>query len=48
VADAIRTHESFVAGEVLAEAVSYGDAGEGAFTGEAGDALPVHVAVTRT
>jgi isoleucyl-tRNA synthetase len=47
VADAVRTHESFVAGEVLAEAVSYGEAGQGAFTGEAGDALPVKVAVTR-
>ena len=43
---AVRAHESFVAGEVLADAVSYGPAGEGAFAGEAGDGQPVRVRVT--
>ncbi|HLV58735.1 MAG TPA: isoleucine--tRNA ligase, partial [Natronosporangium sp.] len=47
VADAVRAHESFVAGEVLATEVSYGDAGERAFTGEVGDGMPVRVSVTR-
>jgi isoleucyl-tRNA synthetase len=47
VAAAVRAHEGFVAGEVLADAVSYGPAGDGAFTGEAGDGVPVRVAVTR-
>jgi isoleucyl-tRNA synthetase len=47
VADAVRAHEKFVAGEVLAAAVSYGDAGEDAFTGEAGDGVQVRVAVIR-
>jgi isoleucyl-tRNA synthetase len=45
VADAVRAHERFVTGEVLAESVSYGRAGEGAFTGEAGAGEPVRVAV---
>src|SRR5690606_18609255 len=43
---AVRAHESFVAGEVLADAVSYGPAGEGAFAGEAGDGQSVQVRVT--
>ncbi|MFS8499734.1 MAG: DUF5915 domain-containing protein, partial [Micromonosporaceae bacterium] len=47
VTEAVRAHESFVAGEVLATAVSYGPAGDGAFTGEAGDGVPVRVSVTR-
>lgn len=47
VADAVRAHESFVAGEVLAETVSLGEAGDGAFTGEAGDGEPVRVHVSR-
>jgi isoleucyl-tRNA synthetase len=45
VTDAVRAHEDFVAGEVLAETVSYGDAGPDAFTGEAGDGRPVRVSV---
>jgi isoleucyl-tRNA synthetase len=45
VTDAVRAHEEFVAGEVLAETVSYGDAGPDAFTGEAGDGRPVRASV---
>jgi isoleucyl-tRNA synthetase len=48
VADAVRAHERFVAGEVLAESVSFGDPGDGAFTGEAGAGQAVRVAVSRT
>lgn len=48
VADAVRAHEAFLAREVLAESVTVGDPGEGAFTGEAGAGEPVRVAVTRT
>jgi isoleucyl-tRNA synthetase len=44
---AVREHEQFVAGEVLADAVSFGPAGDGGFTGEAGDGVPVRVAVAR-
>jgi isoleucyl-tRNA synthetase len=44
---AVRAHERFVAGEVLADALAYGPAGEGVFAGEAGDGDPVRVAVTR-
>jgi isoleucyl-tRNA synthetase len=47
VAAAVRVHQEFVAGEVLAESVSFGDAGPDGFTGEAGDGVPVRVAVTR-
>ncbi|MFW6205101.1 MAG: DUF5915 domain-containing protein, partial [Actinomycetota bacterium] len=47
VADAVRANEQFVAGEVLAESVSYGPAGDGAFTGEVGEGQQVRVAVTR-
>ena len=47
VAEAVRAHERFVAGEVLAESISLGDAGDGAFTGEAGAGQPVRVVVTR-
>jgi isoleucyl-tRNA synthetase len=45
VADAVRAHQEFVAGEVLAESVSFGDPGEAAFTGEAGAGEQVRVAV---
>src|SRR5690606_31734274 len=44
---AVRAHEQFVAGEVLAESVSYGPAGAEAFTGEVGDDEEIRVAVTR-
>ena len=47
VTNAVRAHETFVAGEVLAEVVSYGDAGGQAFTGEVGEGVPVRVAVSR-
>jgi isoleucyl-tRNA synthetase len=47
VVEAVRTHERFVAGEVLADALAYGSAGDDAFTGEAGDGDPVRVTVTR-
>jgi isoleucyl-tRNA synthetase len=47
VSAAVRAHEAFVAGEVLAERVAYGTAGDAGFTGEAGDGVPVTVAVTR-
>jgi isoleucyl-tRNA synthetase len=47
VADAVRTHEPFVAGEVLAEEVRYGPAGDAAFEGEAGDGFPVRITVSR-
>jgi isoleucyl-tRNA synthetase len=47
VADAVRAHETFISGEVLAGSVSYGDVGEDAFGGEAGDGVPVSVAVRR-
>jgi isoleucyl-tRNA synthetase len=47
ITEAVRAHERFVAGEVLAESVSFGAAGEDAFTGEAGDGAPVRVGVTR-
>ncbi len=47
VAAAVRAHEEFVAGEVLAESVRYGPAGDGAFTGEVGDGQQVRVAVRR-
>ena len=45
---AVREHERFVAGEVLAEAVSYGPAGPDAFTGEVGDGEEVRVRVSRS
>jgi isoleucyl-tRNA synthetase len=44
---AVRAHERFVAGEVLADGFSFGPAGDGAFTGEAGDGEPVRAAVAR-
>jgi isoleucyl-tRNA synthetase len=44
---AVRAHERLVSKEVLADALSYGPAGVAAFTGEAGDGVPVLVAVTR-
>ncbi|MEV6968518.1 isoleucine--tRNA ligase [Hamadaea sp. NPDC051192] len=43
---AVRAHESFVAGEVLATSVAYGPI-EGGFTGEAGDGESVTVSVAR-
>ncbi|MCP2327391.1 isoleucyl-tRNA synthetase [Hamadaea flava] len=43
---AVRAHESFVAGEVLATSVAYGPV-EGGFTGEAGDGESVTVSVAR-
>jgi isoleucyl-tRNA synthetase len=48
VTEAVQTHQEFLAAEVLAESVRYGDAGPDAFTGEAGDRTPVRIAVTRT
>jgi isoleucyl-tRNA synthetase len=48
VADAVRAHQPFVAGEVLAESVSFDDLGEGAFAGETGDGEQVRVSVTRS
>src|SRR5690606_2501064 len=47
VTEAVRTHGEFVAGEVLAESVTYGPAGDDAFTGEVGDGEQVRVSVTR-
>lgn len=47
VAGAVRAHQEFLAGEVLAESVSYGPAGAAAFTSEAGDGAEVRVAVAR-
>jgi isoleucyl-tRNA synthetase len=44
---AARTHEAFLAGETLADAVTYGPAGDAAFEGTVGDAVPVRVAVSR-
>ncbi len=44
---AIEAHRDFVAAETLATSVVLGPAGEGAFAGEAGEAEPVRVAVTR-
>jgi len=47
VVEAVSAHRQFVAGEVLAESVTFGEAGPAGFTGEAGDGVPVRVAVTR-
>jgi isoleucyl-tRNA synthetase len=47
VVEAVRIHQEFLAGEVLAESVCYGPAGDAGFAGEAGDGAPVRVAVTR-
>ncbi|GAA1757438.1 isoleucine--tRNA ligase [Luedemannella helvata] len=44
---AVETHREFVAGEVLADAVTLGVAGDGAFEGEAGEGDTVRVTVTR-
>jgi isoleucyl-tRNA synthetase len=44
---AVRAHEAFVAGEVLATSVGYGPVTEGGFAGEAGDGVPVRVTVGR-
>ncbi|MBC3191341.1 isoleucine--tRNA ligase [Pseudonocardia sp. C8] len=52
VLDAVRTHEAFVAGEVLATAVSYGPANDGAATGQVvapdGATVELAAAVART
>jgi isoleucyl-tRNA synthetase len=45
VADAVRAHEAFVAREVLAASVAYGEAGLDAFAGETGDGDSIRVAV---
>jgi isoleucyl-tRNA synthetase len=45
---AVRAHHDFVTGEVLADRVTFATAGDGAFTGEAGEGEPVRVAVTRS
>jgi isoleucyl-tRNA synthetase len=47
VASAVETHRDFVAAETLATSVELGTAGGGAFEGEAGEAEPVRVRVTR-
>lgn len=44
---AVRAHEEFMAGEVLAESVTFGPAGRSGFAGEVGDGEPVRAAVTR-
>jgi isoleucyl-tRNA synthetase len=48
VVEAVRAHRDFVAREVLAHAVDFGDAGAGAATGEVGDGARVRVRVART
>ncbi len=45
--EAVRTHQELVASETLATAVTYGPAGDTAFTGEVGDGETVKVAVRR-
>jgi isoleucyl-tRNA synthetase len=48
ITDAVKTHQDFVAAETLATMVKFGKAtGKTVFTGEAGDAEPVKVKVTR-
>jgi isoleucyl-tRNA synthetase len=47
VASAVRTHLEFVASETLATSVSFGEAGDSAFAGDAGEAETVRVAVSR-
>ncbi len=47
VAEAVRTHQEFVASESLATSVQFGGVGEGGFTGEVGDGEQVRVAVAR-
>jgi len=48
VLDAVRTHEAFLAGEVLAESVSYASVPEPTLTGAVADAGDVRVHLTRT
>jgi isoleucyl-tRNA synthetase len=48
VAAAVEAHRDFVAAETLATSVSFGDAGDAAFAGEAGEDVPVRVAVSRS
>jgi isoleucyl-tRNA synthetase len=47
IAAAVGAHRDFIAAETLATTVRLGKAGKTAFTGEAGDAEPVKVRVTR-
>jgi isoleucyl-tRNA synthetase len=47
VAAAVEAHRDFVAGEVLADAVSFGAAGDGGFAGEVGEGEAVRVGVRR-
>jgi len=47
VAAAVETHRDFVASETLATSVTLGPAGDGGFSGEAGDGDTVRVLVTR-
>ncbi|MGE5826742.1 MAG: class I tRNA ligase family protein, partial [Micromonosporaceae bacterium] len=47
VADAVRAHHDFVAGEVLAHALTFGEVSPSGFAGEAGDGETVQVAVSR-
>lgn len=47
VTDAVRAHEHFVAGEVLAEAVDYAPVPDG-FAATVGDGAEVRVSVART
>jgi isoleucyl-tRNA synthetase len=47
VAAAVRTHQEFVMSETLATSVSFGDPGDAAFAGEAGEGETVRVAVAR-
>ncbi len=44
---AVQAHQDFIAAETLATSLGYGDAGEGAFTGEAGDGEVVRARVRR-
>jgi isoleucyl-tRNA synthetase len=47
VADAVRAHHDFVAGEVLARELTFGEVGTAGFAGEAGDGETVRVTVSR-
>jgi isoleucyl-tRNA synthetase len=47
VAAAVEAHRDFVAAETLATGVSVGSVGDGGFTGEAGEGVPVKVLVAR-
>ncbi|HEX6870587.1 MAG TPA: class I tRNA ligase family protein, partial [Micromonosporaceae bacterium] len=47
ITEAVRDHQEFVAAETLATSVTFGPAGEQAFTGEAGEGETVRVVVSR-